>query len=459
MRIGVGGKMKEQATLGKPTLTAVDAIAQSLALGPVLSAVLVAGAAGSAAPLATLIGAIGSICLGWAIVLFARRYTGAGAIYDYVRKASSGSLGLFAAIIYFIGCIFLGGAGIYLAIGFFANLFFSGYLGINVAWWVWALLAVALVFVFNHFGVKTTTRTQLILTALAVLPIVIVALAVIFAGGANGNTAQVFNPNNPNTGNIFRGILFAVTLFIGFEASASLSEEARDPKRAVPIAVIGTVVIAALLYILVLYASAIGFGIDKITDWVSDPAPLSTLGGRFVAPWIAPWIDAALIVDMVAVASAFMATTARGFFALARHGLLPHSLVSTSRFSTPLGGNILVTALAVLLVLITLLLGMEPIVMFGANALTGTLMISVIYILLSVLAFRLVPANAPWQYVVLLGAILTPILAIYGSVFPFPPYPANVGVWCAVIGVVIAGVWTFVSSSRVPQTEGLEAGD
>lgn len=453
--------MKERISLGKPTLTVVDAIAQSLALGPVLSAVLlaslVAGVAGSAAPLATLIGAIGSVCVGWVIVLYARRYTGAGAIYDYVRKASSGPLGLFSAGIYFIGCMFLGGAGIYLAIGFFAQLFFSTYLGLNVAWWIWALIALAFVFMFNHFGVTTTTRTQLTLTVLAVLPVLIVALAVIFAGGVQGHTAQVFNPTNPNAGNLFRGVLFAITLFIGFEASASLSEEARDPKRAVPIAVVGTVVIAALFYILVLYASAIGFGIDKIADWASDPAPLGTLGSKFVGGWIAPWIDVALIVDMMAVASAFMATTARGWFALGRHGLLPRSLASTSRFNTPLGGNTLVTSLAVLLILLTLVFRMEPMSMFTANALTGTLMISVIYILLAVLSFRLVPANAPLQYIVIVIAILTPILAVYGSIVPFPTYPANVGVWCAIIGVVIAALWTLAASSRVPQ--GLEAGD
>jgi amino acid transporter len=454
--------MKEQVKLGKPTLTVVDAIAQSLAIGPVLSAVLlasfVAAVAGSAAPLAALIGAIGSICVGWVIVLFARRYTGAGAIYDYVRKASSGPLGLFAAGIYFMGFMFLGGAGIYLAIGFFASLFF-GALGINLAWWIWALIAIALVFAFNHFGVTTTTRTQLILTILAVLPILIVALAVIFQGGVAGHTAEVWNAGNPNAGNLFRGVLLAITLFIGFEASASLSEETRDPKRAIPFAVIGTVVISAIFYLIVLYASAIGFGIDKIGDWAADPAPLSTLGTQFVGGWIAPWIDIALIVDMMAVASAFMATTARGWFALGRHGLLPSSLASKSQFDTPIGGNILVALLAVLLVVLTLVFRMEPMSMFTANALTGTLMISVIYILLAALAFRLVPSNSPWQYIVIIIAMLTPILAVYGSIIPFPPYPANVGVWCAVVGVAIAAVWTLLGASRVPVSEGLEAGD
>jgi hypothetical protein len=68
-----------------------------------------------------------------------------------------------------------------------------------------------------------------------------------------------------------------------------------------------------------------------------------------------------------------------------------------------------VAALAVLLVVVTLISGVDSIVMFGASALTGTLLISSIYIVLGLLAFRLVPAGAPWQYLVLVGAIVTPL--------------------------------------------------
>lgn len=448
--------------LGKPKLTVLDAIAQSLAIGPVLSAGLlaglVAGAAGSAAPLATLLGAIGSICVGWVIVLFARQYTGAGAIYDYVRRSAGATFGLFTAGIYFMGAMLLGGAGIFLAIGFFANLAFSSYLGINLPWWVWSLVAIGIVFAANHFGIQTATRTQLILTVFAVLPVLIIAFAVIFSGGAHGNTLEVFNPSSPTAGSLFRGLLFAVTLFIGFEASASLSEETANPKRTVPFAVLGTVLIASVFYVIVVYAGSIGYGIDNIAKWAdpANPSQLGTLGTQFVGGWIAPWMDVAIIVDMIAVGSAFTATAARGWFALARHNLLPKALATTSSYGTPIGGNLLVAGLAVLLVVITLVSGLFVMDMFTASALAGTLLISSIYVVLAVLAFRLVPASAPWQYLVLVGAILTPVLAIYGSIFPFPPYPANIGVWLTIAGVVISAVWTLASTKNLGLVSTLE---
>ncbi len=440
---------------GAAKLTVIDAIAQSLAIGPVLSAgllaTLVASAAGSAAPLAALLGALGSICVGFVIIFYAQRFTGAGAIYEYVRQAGGALLGSIAAGIYFLGAMCLGGAGIYLAIGFFANLAGTTYLGLNLPWWVWSFIAIAAVFAFNHFGVQTTTRVQLILTSIAVLPILILVLAIIFTGGAAGNTLEVFNPTGQHVGNLFQGVLFAITLFIGFEASASLSEETANPKRTIPVAVIGTVVIAAIFYLLVLYASAIGFGIDKVADWVKDPSPLSTLGTKYVGAWIAPWLDFALIVDMLAVASAFTATAARGWFALARDGLLPSALATISSFKTPLGGNILVVVMAAILMLVTILTNVAPMDMFVSSATAGTLLITLIYIFLGVLIFKVIGSGAPvWQYLVIPLAILTPIFAIYGSIVPFPATgsPPAIGVWITVGAIVLTVIWTATNLSK-----------
>lgn len=61
----------------RPVLTPWDAITQSLAIGPIFSsafvAFLMAGAAGGAASLSTLIGAVGVLALGWLIPLYVRR--------------------------------------------------------------------------------------------------------------------------------------------------------------------------------------------------------------------------------------------------------------------------------------------------------------------------------------------------------------------------------------------------
>ncbi len=207
----------------RPTLTVWDAIAQSLSIGPIFSsafvAFLIAGAAGGAAPLSTLIGAIGVLALGWLIALYARRGGGAGAIYDYLRRISP-AFGLFAAGIYFFGTLTLDSAG-FLVIGLLGAQVFATYLNLSVPFWVFGLVALVLIVSLNYLGIRLTTRVQLILSALSAIPLLILALVIVAHGGASGNTLQAFNPVNvpavptsvPAAG-IFPGILFAITLFI-----------------------------------------------------------------------------------------------------------------------------------------------------------------------------------------------------------------------------------------------------
>ena len=445
--------------LGRPVLTTIDAIAQSLAIGPVFSAVflavLIAGAAGGAAPFATLIGAVGTFAVGWVITIYARRYAGAGAIYDYLRRISP-AIGLFAAGMYFIGTLFLGGAGIYLALGVFGQQTLQAHLGWNIPWWAIAGLATVCIFLINHFGIRITTRVQLTLSVVSILPLLLLAIVIIARGGDSGNTFQAFNPGNAPTSGIFQGVLFAITLFIGFEASASLGEETANPRQSIPRAVMGTVFIASVFYLVMLYASDIGFGLSHAAAWASDPTPLDTLATRYVGSWLAVLIDFALLFDMLAVASAFTATSARGWFAMARHQLLPSFLARTSRFRTPLGGNLFVLVVALVLILVTALLNLNVLTAFGITAAIGSLLIEAIYIGLALGAIRFLMQEPGkwWRWLFLLVAIAVPFLGLYGSVVPFPAWPGSLGVYCALAGVLISAIWTVVMLLRYPQRIG-----
>lgn len=439
--------------LGRPVLTTADAVAQSLAIGPIFSsafvAFLIAGAAAGAAPLAVLIGAVGVLALGYIITLYARRYRGAGAIYDYLRRTNP-ALGLFAAGMYFVGTLVLDAGG-YLVIGLLCSQVLANYLGWNVPWWVPAIIAAVLLFTLNHLGIKVATRAQLTLTSLSAIPLLILALTIIFKGGDSGNTLQAFNPTQVPLNGILFGVLFAITLFIGFETSASLGEETTNPQRSIPRAVIYTVLIAGAFYLLIIYCSDIGYGLNHTDKWASDPLALDTLATRYVGKWLAILIDIAVLLDALAVMSAFMATTARGWFAVARAGLLPSPLARQSRFGTPLGGNLLVVVFALLVTIVTAIMQgsnatgqANVLTQFGIMTALGSLLIEAIYILLALVAIRFLledPAKW-WRWIILLVAVVTPALGIYGSVVPFPTWPSSLGVYCAIAGVVLSALWT-----------------
>src|SRR5436309_3222357 len=81
----------------------------------------------------------------------------------------------------------------------------------------------------NYFGIRVATRAMLAFAVISLIPMLILAVAIIAKGGAHGNTLSVFNPGTTSAGTALNGILIGVTLFVGFEAAAALGEECRHP--------------------------------------------------------------------------------------------------------------------------------------------------------------------------------------------------------------------------------------
>lgn len=446
-----------QQQLGRPTLTMVDAVAESLAVGPVFSvafvAVVLAGVSGAHAPLAMLGGTVGMIALCLIITQYARRYAGAAGIYEYVRHVAPLTIGRLAAGMYFIGTTLLAGAASYLVFGLIGTAWLALW-GVDVPWWLVALVGAGLTLAINHVGVRTTTRVQLVLAVLSIIPVVFLAGAILVQGGDAGNTLEPFNVFSVAPSQLFGGIFFAITMFTGFEAAGALGEETVNPHQAIPRALIATVLISAVFYVLVMYACAIGFGVDHADVWSSDPASLGTLATRYVGGWLAPIIDLAVLIDILALASAFTAAAARGWFALAREGLLPVALAYTSRrYATPLGGNVLVFCVGVAAVGLAVVSGVDTLEATVIVVTAGSLLIDLIYISLAVLAVRFIIGEPGpwWRWGVLFIAVSTPVLALYGMLVPFPVWPNNVGIGLGIGGGLLALLWSLAIRQTEPQ--------
>src|ERR1700712_5689800 len=144
-------------TLGERNLTTLHAIGQSLALGPMFSVGIVLGSvsAGSGwnATLSVLIAGLGVMAIGYAVTVFARRFSGAGAVYEYLTHGAHPALGIYAAGVFFIGSLFLGGGGIYLGLGILSNGFWTAHISDSApAWWVFGLVFLAVTVVLHYLG-------------------------------------------------------------------------------------------------------------------------------------------------------------------------------------------------------------------------------------------------------------------------------------------------------------------
>ena len=122
--------------------------------------------------------------------------------------------------------------------------------------------------------------------------------------------------------------------FIGFDIVATAAEETKDPQRALPRGIIGTLVICTILYVAV---SVVITGMLKYSDpRMATAAPLAEAFTSVGAEWAARLVSLGGICGITTVVLVLMLGQARVLFAMSRDGLLPARLaVVHPRFGTP----------------------------------------------------------------------------------------------------------------------------
>ncbi|HEX2031803.1 MAG TPA: APC family permease [Actinomycetota bacterium] len=447
----------DRQLLGRPRLGTWDAVGQAMVVGPIVSAglaaYLLAGAAGAIAPLILLLGFAGTLSFGWAISLYARRYAGAGATYEYLSKAVSKRLGIYSSSLLLFEAPFATTAG-YVALGLLWQGFLATHVGLDPGWWPGALASGVLIFFLQYLGVRLAVRTQLLLTALSAVPLLVLVGAVIASGGATGNTLGVFDARNaPDGGSLFRGVIFALLMFAGYESAATLGEETRLPHRSIPKAIFLTIGLVGTFYLLVVYAATIGLGPEAVrVGWGENPLALSLLADRYVGKPMGAVIELAVILDLIAVMTAFGNGLSRRYFALARDRLLPRLFARVSRYETPVGALAAILTYAVIGLLAASFFT-DKFEMFELLTIGVTLVGMSVSLMLSVGAFRFLreEPRSLWRPVVLLAAAGVPVLGLYGTLVPFPAGPARIGLGIAVAIAVLALVWLLYLQQRRPE--------
>ena len=466
--------------LGGKNLTTIHAVAQALAIGPMFSVALILGGvsrpdigAGWNAALAVLLAGLGVLAIAYTISLYARKYAGAGAVYEYLTHGAHPWVGVLTAGFFFVGALFLGGGGIYLGLGILIDGFWTAHISDSgPAWWIWGLIAIAIVLTLNYFGVRIAIRAMLAFAVASFVPMLILAFVIIAKGGENGNTLSMFNPGETSLfgitgGGVLGGILLGILLFVGFEAAASIGEESEDPHRSIPRALIGTVAVAATFFVIMAYAFSIGYGKAAVSEgaWAFSPGPVSEMATKYVGEWFATLLELVVILDAMALALAICVVIGRGFFALGRDGLLPSVFAKTSRYDTPWFGNLMVVVGGVGLMILVAITDYgttfgftgpdgkfvpffpnDQFATFILSATIGSFAIELVYLILAVAAFGLVrkSGNRWWQYLIVAVAVVTPILGFYGALNPDPHDGSNfnwVALYWTLALILLALVW------------------
>jgi APA family basic amino acid/polyamine antiporter len=216
-----------------------------------------------------------------------------------------------------------------------------------------AMLFLVLVAALNARGISESVKSNLVMTVIEVSGLVIVIAAVgLMLGGGGGDISRVTQfPEGASPGlAVLGGAIIAYYSFVGFETSANVAEEVRDPSRVYPRALFGALLVAGLVYVLVGLASAIALPSDELAD--SSGPLLAVVAASGVA--IPDWLFS--LIALIAVANGALLTmimTSRVTFGMAEERLLPAILGKVlSRRGTPWVAIIATTAMAMLLTLV-----------------------------------------------------------------------------------------------------------
>lgn len=230
-----------------------------------------------------------------------------------------------------------------------------------------------------------------------------------------------------------RGVMAAAAIiffaFYGFDAISTAAEETRRPERDLPVAIIGSMAVCTIIYMLV---AAIAVGATPFARFADSPEPLSLILRSIGQAGVAKIVATTAVIALPTVLLAFLYGQSRIFLAMARDGFLPRRFAQISKRGTPtritLGTAVVVAILA----------GLLPIGKVAALANAGTLIaFMAVGLCLLVLRRRAPDAPRPFRvravWVVGLGTI-------GGCLYLFLNLPVETLLWCLawnVIGLVI----------------------
>ncbi|MDX6377160.1 MAG: hypothetical protein QOE98_1463 [Gaiellaceae bacterium] len=328
---GPAGEDEPQLLRGALGLTAITfqgITHMAPAAGVMLSAPFIASFAGPAMGLAFGLAGVAALLLANSVAQLAKHLPSAGGYFSYISRALNPKLGFLAGWMYFlydpivpILCTVI--------IGGYTQDTLDQLYGFTFPWWLFSIIVWLGLGVITYLGVKPSIMVSI---ALSVIEVGITLLLSFFIFGKHGISTHDVSlgftldgiPGDSAAHGLFLGLVFSVLSYTGFESTAPLAEETRDPKRNVArAALIGTALIL-VYYVIFGFATAVGFGIDDVAaNFPSSANPYFTIAEDV-------WGEAGTIIVLIALINsgwgcslAGQSAVVRVYYKMAKIGVFP----------------------------------------------------------------------------------------------------------------------------------------
>jgi APA family basic amino acid/polyamine antiporter len=280
-----------------------------------------------------------------------------------------------------------------------------------------AAIIVLVMCVLLVIGVRESARFNAVMVAIKGTVILF------FIGiGASWVKPENWSPFAPyGTSGVMAAAAVVFFAYIGFDAVSTTAEEAKNPRRDLPIGIIASLFVCTLLYLAV---AAILSGIVPVTQYRSNEAALPglpladpTAVTQFLnAPvayaltvigqdWAAYLVSAGAVAGITSVLLVLLMSQPRIFFAMSRDGLLPRGVSKVHpRFGTPYITTIITC------VVVAIVAGLTQIQVVGEMTSIGTLF-AFLVVCAAVMVLRIRRPEAPRPFRVP-GGFAFPVLGI-----------------------------------------------
>ena len=270
-----------------------------------------------------------------------------------------------------------------------------------------AVIIVLLIMVLLVVGIRESARFNA-----AMVAIKIVAVLFFLVVGTWYVQPDNWTPFMPyQWSGVMTGAAVVFFAYIGFDAVSTTAEEAKNPRRDLPIGIIASLIICTILYVAV---AAVLTGIVPVVEFREDAqflnAPVAYALSVINQDWAAGLVSAGAVAGITSVLLVMLMSQPRIFFSMSRDGLLPRGVSKVHpRFQTPY----ITTIITCVIVAITA--GLVPIQVVGEMTSIGTLFAFVV-VSMAVIVLRITRPDAHRPFKVPGGSVI-PVLGVVSCLY------------------------------------------
>ena len=382
----------------------------------VVASLVIALGNGGGAPASFFIVAAVLLLFAVGYAQMSKQLVSAGGFYAFVVKGLGRTGGLVAGFIATLGYNFfvVGTIG---TSGFFMQIVIADLTGFDLHWYAWGLASIIVSFMMARRGVDFSSKVLGVSLVLETLILVVFDISVLMQTGYD---VSAFSPAAIFSGSLPIGLLLAATGYLGFEATALFSEEAKNPLRTIPLATYIAITSVAVILGVTAWAVVSATGVAQAQDTALEHLPtgdlMFSLSQQYLGSAMTNIMMILLLVSLFAAMLAFHNSATRYLYALGRAKVLPAGLARTRPSGAPQVAGIVQAGFAAVVAALFALAGLDPITSLVPSMLGfGTLCVIVLQTLAAlsiVVYFRRVADPRMWSTLIAPGIGFLGLLAI-----------------------------------------------